>query len=65
MFHELKKGDIVIAKKNNGYGVTTDGWKGKVTRDYKKTMFFEAESIDEDETFDDLDIDRFYIIYTD
>lgn len=29
--HKFKVGDTVIAKKNNGYGITTDGWRGVVT----------------------------------
>lgn len=28
--NEFKIGDIVVAKKNSNYSITTDGWKGKV-----------------------------------
>lgn len=65
MYHELKEGDIVIAKYNNGYRITTDGWKGRITRDFHRAEYFEAEGLEIDEVYDDLYVDRFYIIYKD
>jgi hypothetical protein len=61
--HELKKGDIVIAKRNNGYGITKNGWKGVVTCDGFRTDYFEARGVIDGRTFDDLDINKFDIIY--
>lgn len=33
--HRFKVGDKVVALKHNGYGITTNGWKGVVVRQYE------------------------------
>lgn len=47
--HKFKVGDVVVAKNNNGYGITTNGWMGRVLatewRGDDRTDFIRVDSV--------------------
>ena len=54
---KFKVGDRVIAKQNNGYGVTTDGWEGTVI--YACDRFIDARDNRDGLEYSHLKVERF------
>jgi hypothetical protein len=60
---KFKLGDIVIAKKNDTYIVTTDGWEGEIISiDYKNKTFTAVSPING--MFSCLEFKYFYLKYS-